>query len=326
MKRKVGVYICHCGSNIAGYLDVKKVVAYAATLPTVVIARDYTFMCSDPGQDLIKNDIKELGLNGVLVCSCSPTLHIRTFRAACAAAGLNPHLCEMATIRELSSWVHSHDRDAATEKAMALVAAGVRRVVYASSSSVYGDTDALPKQEAQAPAPASPYAVTKLAGELYCRTFYQLFGMETFSLRYFNVFGPRQDPNSEYAAVIPKFIERLLQEASPVIYGDGRQSRDFIYVADVVQANLRACHQDGIAGEVFNVASGRSVTLLELLAHLKKIVKSDQAAVFAPARPGDIRYSRADIRKALKLLGFQPEMGFRQGLKATVDYMKGNKA
>ncbi len=130
MKRKVGVYICHCGSNIAGYLDVKKVVAYAATLPTVVIARDYTFMCSDPGQDLIKNDIKELGLNGVLVCSCSPTLHLRTFRAACAAAGLNPHLCEMATIRELSSWVHSHDRDAATEKAMALVAAGVRRVVY----------------------------------------------------------------------------------------------------------------------------------------------------------------------------------------------------
>ncbi|MDD5191405.1 MAG: CoB--CoM heterodisulfide reductase iron-sulfur subunit A family protein [Dehalococcoidales bacterium] len=130
MKRKIGVYICHCGSNIAGYLDVTKLTAYAAALPSVVVARDYTFMCSDPGQDLIKNDIKELGLNGVLVCSCSPTLHLKTFRAACAEAGLNPHQCEMATIRELSSWVHSHDWDAATEKAMALTAAGVRRVLY----------------------------------------------------------------------------------------------------------------------------------------------------------------------------------------------------
>ena len=130
MKRKIGVYLCHCGSNIAGYLDVAKATEYAGTLPYVVAARNYMFMCSDPGQDMIKNDIKELGLNGVLVCSCSPTLHLRTFRAACAEAGLNPHLCEMATIRELSSWVHSHDKVAATEKAMALIAAGVRRVLY----------------------------------------------------------------------------------------------------------------------------------------------------------------------------------------------------
>ncbi|HXY74678.1 MAG TPA: FAD-dependent oxidoreductase, partial [Dehalococcoidales bacterium] len=130
MKKKIGVYICHCGSNIAGYLDVKKVAEYAATLPYVVVARDYQFMCSDPGQDLIKNDIKELGLTGVLVSSCSPTLHLRTFREACAEAGLNPHQCEMATIRELCSWVHSHDKVEATEKAMALVAAGVRRVLY----------------------------------------------------------------------------------------------------------------------------------------------------------------------------------------------------
>jgi heterodisulfide reductase subunit A len=130
MKRKIGVYLCHCGSNIGGYLDVANATEYAATLHYVVVARDYTFMCSDPGQDMIKNDIKELGLNGVLVCSCSPTLHLRTFRAACAEAGLNPHLCEMATIRELSSWVHSHDKVAATEKAMALIAAGVRRVLY----------------------------------------------------------------------------------------------------------------------------------------------------------------------------------------------------
>jgi heterodisulfide reductase subunit A len=130
MKRKIGVYICHCGSNIAGYLDVKKAAAYAATLPNVIVSREYQFMCSDPGQDMIKNDIRELGVNGVLVCSCSPTLHLRTFREACAEAGLNPHLCEMATIREICSWVHSFDKESATEKAMALIAAGVRRVLY----------------------------------------------------------------------------------------------------------------------------------------------------------------------------------------------------
>jgi len=130
MEKRVGVYICHCGSNIAGYLDVEKVTEFAKGLPSVVIARDYTFMCSDPGQDLIKQDIEELGLNRVLVCSCSPTLHLRTFREACQAGGLNPHLCEMATIREYCSWVHSHDREHATEKAMALVAAGVARVLY----------------------------------------------------------------------------------------------------------------------------------------------------------------------------------------------------
>ena len=130
MEKRVGVYICHCGSNIAGYVDVEKVTEFAQSLDSVVIARDYAFMCSDPGQDLIKNDIQELGLNRVLVCSCSPTLHLRTFREACQAAGLNPHLCEMATIREHCSWVHSHDRQLATEKAMALVAAGVSRVLY----------------------------------------------------------------------------------------------------------------------------------------------------------------------------------------------------
>ena len=130
MEYRVGVYICHCGSNIAGYLDIAKLTEFAGKLNSVVIARDYTFMCSDPGQDLIKNDIRELGLNRVLVCSCSPTLHLRTFREACQTAGLNPHLCEMATIREYCSWVHSHDEKLATEKAMGLIAAGVSRVMY----------------------------------------------------------------------------------------------------------------------------------------------------------------------------------------------------
>ena len=133
MEIRTGVYICHCGTNIAGYLDIEKVTEFARSLESVVVARDYTFMCSDPGQDLIRQDIEELGLNRVLVASCSPNLHLRTFREACQDAGLNPHLCEMATIREHCSWVHSHDRQLATEKAMALVAAGVRRVMYRNS-------------------------------------------------------------------------------------------------------------------------------------------------------------------------------------------------
>ncbi len=208
--------------------------------------------------------------------------------------------------------------------------AGIKRLVLASSTAVYGDSpiekDSLkPKKEILAPNPLSPYALSKLVGEYYCRLFSKLYHLPAVPLRYFNVFGPRQDPNSEYAAVIPKFIERLLQDTPPVIYGDGKQSRDFVFVGDVVQANLKACHQPGIEGDVFNVASGRSFTLLQLLEHLKKIIHSAQLPVFAPAREGDIRFSKADIQKARNLLGFQPEVGFRLGLKTTVDFMKKKK-
>ena len=208
--------------------------------------------------------------------------------------------------------------------------AGTKRFILASSTAIYGDSpiekDSLkPKKEHWMPNPLSPYALSKLVGEYYCRLFSKVYNQPAVALRYFNVFGPRQDPNSEYAAVIPKFIERLLQETPPVIYGDGKQSRDFVFVADVVQANLKACRQAGIEGEVFNVASGRSFTLLQLLEYLKKILHSNQWPVFAPARAGDVRYSKADIGKARKLLGFQPEVGLRQGLKATVDFMKKEK-
>lgn len=205
--------------------------------------------------------------------------------------------------------------------------AGIKRFVLASSTSIYGDSpdekDALkPKREHLAPHPLSPYALSKLVGEYYCRLFSNLYGLPAVALRYFNVFGPRQDPASEYAAVIPKFIERLLQNTPPIIYGDGEQSRDFVFVEDVVQANLKACHQSGVEGEVFNVASGRSYSLLQLFEILKKIFKSSQTPVFAPARPGDIRHSRADVKKARDRLGYSPEVGFRQGLKATVESMK----
>lgn len=205
--------------------------------------------------------------------------------------------------------------------------AGIQRVVFASSTAVYGDSpleekSPKPKRETMTPNPLSPYALSKLVGEYYCRLFSRLYDQQAVALRYFNVFGPRQDPNSEYAAVIPKFIERLLQDSPAIIYGDGKQSRDFVFVGDVVQANLKACRQAGIEGEVFNVASGRSYTLLQLLGHLKKIIQSAREPVFAPARAGDIRYSKADIRKAGKTLGFQPGVGLRQGLKATVEYMR----
>lgn len=205
--------------------------------------------------------------------------------------------------------------------------AGTKRLVLASSTAIYGDSpiekDSLkPKKEYLAPNPLSPYALSKLVGEYYCRLFSRIYNVPAVALRYFNVYGPRQDPNSEYAAVIPKFIERLLQQTPPLIYGDGKQSRDFVFVGDVVQANLKAARQPGIEGEVFNVASGRSYTLLQLLEHLKNILRSDQGPVFAPPRAGDIRYSKANIQKARKLLGFQPETRLRQGLKATVDYFK----
>lgn len=208
--------------------------------------------------------------------------------------------------------------------------AGIQRVVFASSTAVYGDdpmeeTSPKAKRESMLPNPLSPYALSKLMGEYTCRLFSKLYDQPAVALRYFNVFGPRQDPNSEYAAVIPKFIERLLQAEPPIIYGDGWQSRDFVFVEDVVQANLKACRRPGIEGEVFNVASGRSYTLLQLFETLKKIIPSAHVPVFAPARPGDIRHSKADIRKARKFLGYQPQVGLGQGLKITVECMKSTR-
>jgi nucleoside-diphosphate-sugar epimerase len=206
--------------------------------------------------------------------------------------------------------------------------AGIKRLVLASSTSVYGDgadeaVNRRAKHENLPPCPLSPYALSKLVGEYYCRIFSNLYGLEALALRYFNVYGPRQDPRSEYAAVIPKFIERLLLDRPPVIYGDGGQSRDFVFIKDVVQANLLACHRSGLAGQVFNIASGRSYTLLQLFKYLQKILKSSHEPEFAPVRPGDIRHSRADIRKAKGLLGFQPAYDLRRGLEATVGSMTG---
>ncbi|HUU26461.1 MAG TPA: SDR family oxidoreductase [archaeon] len=197
--------------------------------------------------------------------------------------------------------------------------AKARRVILASSSSVYGDSEVLPRREELTPSPLSPYAVTKLAGEYYARAFSQVYGLETVSLRYFNVFGPRQDPDSPYAAVVPRFIQALLNDQRPVIYGDGLQSRDFTYVDHVSEINYLAATSNGnFCGEVFNVGCGRRFTLLELLEILKVIAgRPAVEPVFEPPQPGDVRHSQASIDKARKLLGYQPQTDFPEELKKT---------
>jgi len=200
--------------------------------------------------------------------------------------------------------------------------AGLKRVVYASSSSVYGDTPALPKTEEMKLAPLSPYAASKLAGEHYCQVFYQVYGLETVALRYFNVFGPRQDPTSQYAAVIPKFVMAILRGEQPVIYGDGEQSRDFSYVTNVVQANLLAATVPGVGGQVFNIACGQTYNLLELVATINRILGTDITPVHTAPRVGDIKHSLADIAKAKEMLSYQAEVEFEEGLHRVIAWYK----
>lgn len=200
--------------------------------------------------------------------------------------------------------------------------AGVRRVVYASSSSVYGANPALPKHEEMATLPISPYAVAKLAGEGYCRAFGEVYGLETVAIRYFNVFGPRQDPRSQYAAVVPNFIAALLRGEQPTIYGDGEQSRDFTYVENVVDANVLAADAAGVAGRVYNVACGERVTLNALFSELAGLLGSDLEPVYAPPRMGDVRHSLADISAARRDLAYEPTVSLREGLGRTVEHLR----
>lgn len=197
---------------------------------------------------------------------------------------------------------------------------GVRRVIYASSSSIYGDTPTLPKHEKMPPQPLSPYALQKYIGEQYCRLFSQLYNLETVSLRYFNIFGPKQDPNSIYSAVIPRFIDALLHGRPPIIFGDGEQSRDFTFIENVVYANLLAMSAKGLRGEAMNIACGKRISLNQLLKILKKILGSEIAPLYQEPRKGDVRHSLADIRKSRKLINYIPKVGIEEGLQKTVEY------
>jgi UDP-glucose 4-epimerase len=200
--------------------------------------------------------------------------------------------------------------------------AGVRRVVYAASSSAYGDQPFSSKREIDLPDPISPYGAAKLAAEFYCKAFSATYGLETVAIRYFNVFGPRQDPGSPYSAVIPLFITAMLAGRQPLVYGDGGQSRDFTFVANVVHANLLAADAEGVSGRVINAANGKSITLLELIEALNKYLGTSIKPRHEPPRAGDIRESMADITAARTLLGYEPVIDFHEGLRRSIDYYR----
>jgi nucleoside-diphosphate-sugar epimerase len=215
--------------------------------------------------------------------------------------------------------------DAALNVLVAARDARVRRVVYAGSSSAYGDTPTLPKVETMPTAPLSPYALQKLVAEQYCQMFTRLYGLETVTIRYFNVFGPRQDPSSPYSGVISLFISALCEDRPPNIHGDGEQTRDFTYVANVVDGVLRACQAPEVSGEVINVATGGRVSLNRLFQVVRDVVRAHVEPLYGPTRAGDVRDSQADITKARRLLGYEPSVSFEQGLQHTIDWYRASR-
>ncbi|MHC4460292.1 MAG: SDR family oxidoreductase [Planctomycetota bacterium] len=219
---------------------------------------------------------------------------------------------------------HRHCLDATFTLLLAARDAGVKRFVYASSSSAYGDTPTLPKVETMPLRPLSPYAVGKLTGEYYCSVFYEVFGLETISLRYFNVFGPHQDPTSQYAAAIPAFVTAILKDKPPTVFGDGLQTRDFTYVDNVVEANLLAARAEHTAGQVLNIACGKAVTVNETIDVINEILDKNIKPLYTDPRPGDIKHSLADITLAGKLLAFKPTIPFKQGLQKAIDWYRKN--
>ena len=196
--------------------------------------------------------------------------------------------------------------------------AGVKKFVFASSSSVYGDDPRLPKKEGEEGAPLSPYAISKLVGEMYCQVFSQIYSLSTVCLRYFNIFGPRQDPYSQYSAVIPNFINKMVKGESPTIFGDGEQSRDFTYVANVVEANKLAVEAKDVSGEILNIACGERTTVNSLVIEINQILKKDIKAIYDKLRPGDVMHSYADISEAENVLKYKPLVSFTEGLKRTI--------
>jgi UDP-glucose 4-epimerase len=235
------------------------------------------------------------------------------------------HQAALASVpRSVADPLTTHEANATGTLNVLIAArdAGVKRVIYAASSSAYGEVQVEAQDETLSPHPLSPYGVSKLAGEYYCQSFTQVYGLETVALRYFNVFGPRQDETSQYSAVIPRFISAMLAGNAPTIYGDGKQSRDFTYVDNVVHGNLLALKAPGASGEVMNLAVGGSVSLLELVDKLNRQLGTAFEPIHAPERAGDIKYSRADVSKAIDLLDFAPITDFDAGLARTVEWFK----
>lgn len=233
-----------------------------------------------------------------------------------------------AVLRSVDNPEETHDVNVTGTLHLLLAARefGVKRLVFSSSSSVYGETEKFPCEEEDRPQPVSPYAASKLMGESYCQVFTKLYGLETVCLRYFNVFGPRQNPESKYSAVIPIFVDALLKGESPEIHWDGKQSRDFSYVDNVVEGNLLAAQTEGIAGEVFNIACHEEYSVLDIFEHLKDILKINGVMpTFKPKRAGDVRRTFADISRAERLLGFKVKTRFREGLEKTVEWFLKNK-
>ena len=262
--------------------------------------------------ELTEGDIRDKAVVGSIMQGVDYVLHQAALRSVPKSLG-NPKLYNDVNINGTLNIL-----EAAKE-------AKVKRVVFASSSSIYGETDKLPEKEDFLPLLISPYALTKLAGEYYCRIFSQIHGLETASLRYFNVFGPRQSLENEYAVVIPKFITCMLKDEEPPIHGDGKQTRDFTYVENVVHANIKAAAAPGIKCEVFNIACGKAFSVLDIVKYVNKILKKDIKPKLGPIRPGDVKHTLADIAKARKLIKFEPKIGFEEGLVKAVEYFKENK-
>jgi UDP-glucose 4-epimerase len=251
-----------------------------------------------------------------------------TCARACRGADFVFHEAALASVPrsvENPAASNSANVDGTLNLLVAARSAGVRRVVYAGSSSCYGDQPTLPKHEGMLPDPISPYAVSKLAGEHYMRSFTRVYGLETVVIRYFNVFGPHQDPSSQYSGVLAKFSLAMLQGRTPVIFGDGSQSRDFTYIANVVDANLRAmaAPAEKVSGGVFNVATGEQITLNDAVQSLRELTGYSGPVEYAPARAGDIAHSLADISRAREALGYQPTVNFHEGLRRTLLWYRG---
>ncbi|MHC4271911.1 MAG: SDR family oxidoreductase [Planctomycetota bacterium] len=219
---------------------------------------------------------------------------------------------------------HQHCVNATFTLLLAARDSKIKRFVYAASSSAYGDTPTLPKVETMLALPLSPYAAAKLVGEYYAKVFYEVFGLETISLRYFNVFGPYQDPTSQYAAAIPAFVTAILKDESPTIYGDGEQTRDFTYIDNVVEANLLAARTKHAAGEVINVACGERLTVNEIIEMINELVGKNIKPAYTDPRPGDVKHSLADITLAEKTIGYKPIVSFKEGLEKAIDWYREN--